>query len=770
MEHPALDSFQGLSLSSRKSGGDGANAPTPAAQQNAPIFMFGSGRDATNFVPSVTSQSRQFTAFSFTKDKRNSASQPTNSNFTFKPAKGPEIPAPSETSLSSVKDATAQAASGTAQSKVPPAFSFNVPAKGTTTPAPSETILDFSLGKDTAAQAASGTAQSKVPLAFSLLPAKSAMTQMPSDASLGFVPGKGTTAKAVSETSFDFSLGKDTTAQDVSGTAQSKVPPAFNFGPVKGAMTPITNETSLSFKLGKDTTPRAPTGNNAQSKVPPAFSFDPAKGLTTPVPSETTISFALGKDTTARAPTGTAQSHSPVTLSFQGIGNGKSTRPIRGRSHSQRSPHFDFVFTPERGMATSSPSQMNFAAPGRKITTSAPKGTSQIQHRSKFSSGLEKGTATQTPSRIAQNQQPPVFTFAPGKEIKTAAPSRIPQSEQPATSDSSNAQGLVELWKQKYFECNLELEKLKLSHGTQSEPVAVAEQKESVKTGKLDELLNLVREEAARRQVADAELRSLIDKSNVASFENVTQLAKENGELAAQLQSLRIQHATLLKQVQTNRIQIRALAAEAGLQRRAKIEQLFPKSTFVDADFKTVSLKIGAADTSKHFLFNATAHVGNQRVVSLPLPPKALPADVPSVAQSGYWFFDAAIRLEDASFELIIECEQNLWMYFGTYCSAILPEFEMKLSEWLCLDEETREKHCARARASAKGQSSAYEDRSLKVRRLYDTGELVIPCYSLRCIGFNKHFYDAFHGFEPHEQPSRSLTTTQATPDAAAAA
>jgi len=72
---------------------------------------------------------------------------------------------------------------------------------------------------------------------------------------------------------------------------------------------------------------------------------------------------------------------------------------------------------------------------------------------------------------------------------------------------------------------------------------------------------------------------------------------------------------------------------------------------------------------------------------------------------------------------------------------------EMKLAEWLTLDDQTKAVHCRRIASHElpQGQTASYPAQ-LDVKRRYETGEWSVPCYSLQCLGFNTPLLDALHG------------------------
>lgn len=133
----------------------------------------------------------------------------------------------------------------------------------------------------------------------------------------------------------------------------------------------------------------------------------------------------------------------------------------------------------------------------------------------------------------------------------------------------------------------------------------------------------------------------------------------------------------------------------------------------------------------------------------------------------------------DAPFELIVEVEPNTvstiihydkmiktscfqWRYFGRYVTRLFQGYEMKLSEWMMLDEQVapilpllragadafpiqiKTIFCSRLAAQrlSNGQQTSYASQAV-IRQNYDSGEWNIPCYSLECVGYDMALYEA---------------------------
>lgn len=269
--------------------------------------------------------------------------------------------------------------------------------------------------------------------------------------------------------------------------------------------------------------------------------------------------------------------------------------------------------------------------------------------------------------------------------------------------DASLAPELLEFWTKKYKETKEELDDLRTLV--------------TCKVSKSEEILEIVR---SIKNTVDEEA-SLRQKLEVA--------IKEKEELASRLARLEAEQRVLSRQAQLSVVQARALAKEATEHRHLAISQQFPaiqsvehleQATVTFTDHKTI-IKHLPSRFSQHRL---------QFVVS---PPTSLPLCVPACGRHGFWFYAPSIM----PFELIAEMRPNEWSYLGQYVSEPLANAEMKLSEWLSLDEETKMAHCSRFAAL-----NPREDRHL-VRQRYDAGEWKIRCCSLKCVGYDKLLYEA---------------------------
>ncbi|KAI0933541.1 hypothetical protein AcV5_005663 [Taiwanofungus camphoratus] len=311
--------------------------------------------------------------------------------------------------------------------------------------------------------------------------------------------------------------------------------------------------------------------------------------------------------------------------------------------------------------------------------------------------------------------------------------------------DVSYAKELVEFWGFRYREVKEELEALKNSHyllEQQAQKIIVNDELQ-----KLQGLITSMEKESERRQAVDTELRDLIARSGRSEEvfnRKVALLQKENEDLIARLSTIESEQSMLSQQVQMFYTQAGALATEAHHWRRDKIAQMFQDNSFVDENFESCSLLFD--DPSLILRALPAPAKSSRRIYFVARPPNCMPLRVPSIAKSGYWFYPTWIVPDDAVFELVVEGKPDEWTYLGSYTSAPLLGYEMKLSEWTTLDDETKEGHCSRVTQQilAQSQLPAFSDK-LDVKRHYDAGEWSVPCYSLRCTSFSMLLYNALH-------------------------
>ncbi|KZT24046.1 hypothetical protein NEOLEDRAFT_1170342 [Neolentinus lepideus HHB14362 ss-1] len=300
--------------------------------------------------------------------------------------------------------------------------------------------------------------------------------------------------------------------------------------------------------------------------------------------------------------------------------------------------------------------------------------------------------------------------------------------------DVAHSQELVEFWSTKYKAAKDELDALKVelrTTGCSNEKLL------------LNEVLSTLKIDAQCRKTSDAKILDAITTSTESLRELRTHLSeseKENLELTKRVGSLEAERVTLSVQIQQFCLQSRMLAHEAEEHRTRTLASLFPAT-----DFITVSSPVKLAQP--YLIRNSLPPEFNGlHLYLVPRPPSYLPVRVPAPGKHGYWFYPPWVLPLDLEFELIVEVRETEWLYLGRYTSTMFEGGEMKLSEWLNLDEQTKSKHCMRvASQTAPPGSVPSLAAQAEVKRKYEVGEWSVPCYSLRCVGYNVTLFHALH-------------------------
>ncbi|KAF8191544.1 hypothetical protein K438DRAFT_1970531 [Mycena galopus ATCC 62051] len=250
-----------------------------------------------------------------------------------------------------------------------------------------------------------------------------------------------------------------------------------------------------------------------------------------------------------------------------------------------------------------------------------------------------------------------------------------------------------------------------------------------------------------RLQANDNFLQDVITSSQTErriALQKLEACRAENTNLLVQVGKLNTERVALQNQIQSYYSQVLSLAQEAHRRRMAAALELFkPVNFFLDDSFTPDAMN---APWQLYFI---------------PQPPHAIPLRVESPGQHGYWFYPFNLSPIDSQFELIVEVEPAKWLYYGRYITQVFQGFEMKLSEWMSLDEQvvlicrhrtsfnilfvqTKMIFCSRvaSREYEGGQQAPYATQ-MHVRRSYDAGQWNIPSYILRCVGYDMAIYDA---------------------------
>ncbi|KAF7353763.1 Dolichyl-diphosphooligosaccharide--protein glycosyltransferase subunit WBP1 [Mycena venus] len=252
----------------------------------------------------------------------------------------------------------------------------------------------------------------------------------------------------------------------------------------------------------------------------------------------------------------------------------------------------------------------------------------------------------------------------------------------------------------------------------------------------------------AKQEVEDLQTRLANDQflqDVVTSLRDELKIAQQKLEaMSAEKANLIIQVGRLNADRVALQHQASSLATEAVRQRtEAVIELLKPAPSFLDDSFNPVPIGFHSA---KQLVSTLPRDVTNYpwQLYFIPQPPNAIPLRVDSPGQPGYWFYPFNLCPMDSPFELIVEVESNKWLYFGRYLTRPFQGYEMKLSEWLTLDEQTKMIFCSRV-ADHKlqaGQHASYATQ-IEIRQRYDTGHWNIPCYTLECVEYSIALYEA---------------------------
>ncbi|KAH8824596.1 hypothetical protein DL96DRAFT_1614537 [Flagelloscypha sp. PMI_526] len=212
---------------------------------------------------------------------------------------------------------------------------------------------------------------------------------------------------------------------------------------------------------------------------------------------------------------------------------------------------------------------------------------------------------------------------------------------------------------------------------------------------------------------------------------------KEMCDVQAKLTRWESEGVALRAQVATFHAQASVISTETDRVRKDAITALFPAADFLEDTFKPRVLSAPDIPTFVASL-NGTGALQKYRLYLLPKPPSCMPLRVQFCGSHGYWFAPTTVPPDD--FELIVEGRAGEWTYLGKYVTAPFPGHEMRLAEWMNLDELTKLAYCARLHPSSGTQPQATSP--VEIKRRHDIGEWVSPCYSLRCVGFSTDLYE----------------------------
>ncbi|TFK46345.1 hypothetical protein OE88DRAFT_1739450 [Heliocybe sulcata] len=313
--------------------------------------------------------------------------------------------------------------------------------------------------------------------------------------------------------------------------------------------------------------------------------------------------------------------------------------------------------------------------------------------------------------------------------------------------DAVHSQELVEFWSAKYKAAKDELEALKARH--QADSTMLSRQgklkSEGYSNGELllNELLSTLKSEVQERKGSHGKILETISKSGESRQKLLTQLMeseKDRLDLTKRVGSLEAEHVTMSVQIQQFYLQSRILAHEAEERRLRMLAALFPA-----LDPITASQPVRLAQP--YLIQSSLApEFRDFHLYLVPRPPSYLPVRVTAPGKHGYWFYPPWVLPPGLEFELIVEVREMEWLYLGRYISAVFEGGEMKLSEWLSFDEQTKAKHCMRVASQGTPPGSVPSlAAQAEVKRKYEVGEWSVPCYSLRCVGYDVALFRALH-------------------------
>ncbi|KAK0225047.1 hypothetical protein EDD85DRAFT_856238 [Armillaria nabsnona] len=120
---------------------------------------------------------------------------------------------------------------------------------------------------------------------------------------------------------------------------------------------------------------------------------------------------------------------------------------------------------------------------------------------------------------------------------------------------------------------------------------------------------------------------------------------------------------------------------------------------------------------------------------------------VSAIAQARYWFHPPITIPEETAVELVVEAKPHelcTWLYFGRYLSAPLHGKDMKLSEWIKLDAQTKTAYCTAVSRTLKEQMLDQQVLCADIQRQLDLGKYAAPCYSLQCVGYDLALHETY--------------------------
>ncbi|KAK0225055.1 hypothetical protein EDD85DRAFT_958777 [Armillaria nabsnona] len=116
----------------------------------------------------------------------------------------------------------------------------------------------------------------------------------------------------------------------------------------------------------------------------------------------------------------------------------------------------------------------------------------------------------------------------------------------------------------------------------------------------------------------------------------------------------------------------------------------------------------------------------------------------PFLCPPGYRFHPPITIPKGTPVELVVEAKPHEQLYLGRYLSAPLDGEDMKVSEWIKLDTQTKKAYCTAVGQTLKEQKPDQQVSCAKIQRQLDSGEYAAPCYRLQCVGYDLALQEAF--------------------------
>ncbi|KAJ7471235.1 hypothetical protein B0H11DRAFT_2237533 [Mycena galericulata] len=299
---------------------------------------------------------------------------------------------------------------------------------------------------------------------------------------------------------------------------------------------------------------------------------------------------------------------------------------------------------------------------------------------------------------------------------------------------------LIEFWGFRYKEVKQELDNSKATGGQKDDVPTYSELKRSVEHLKEEAARTALRLEENEKFVQD--LVSATRNEYKAIVHELETCKAEKNQLVIQLGRSDTERMSLYHQVHKSYSQAISLAAEADRQRMVVVSELYPSRSLFEHDFTPSSLEFRSPEQTVRALRRDSK--GTWQFYFLPCPPTSLPLRVAHAGQSGYWFNPFNISPIGTTFELVAEVQRHKWVYFGRYVTGLLPGHEMKMSEWISLEEQVKATFCSHiASQMVPGSQAASYGSQAGVRQRYDSGQWSIQCYTLECVGYDMALYDA---------------------------